>query len=46
MKIGLRLRVAVALFAVGAVGIQLIPVERTNPPVQSEITAPADVVAI
>ena len=28
------------------VGIQFIPVERTNPPVQSDIDAPADVKAI
>jgi cytochrome c551/c552 len=28
------------------VGIQFIPVERTNPPVKSEIGAPADVKAI
>jgi mono/diheme cytochrome c family protein len=28
------------------VGIQFIPVERTNPPVKSEIDAPADVKAI
>jgi hypothetical protein len=38
-------RVAIALFVV-LVAIQFVPVERTNPPVKSAISAPAPVQAI
>jgi hypothetical protein len=34
------------LFAVALLGIQFIPVQRTNPPVQLDIPAPAEVKAI
>lgn len=36
----------IAFLVVVIVGIQFIPVERTNPPVQSDIDAPAEVKAI
>jgi hypothetical protein len=36
----------IAFLVVVFIGIQFIPVERTNPPVQSDIDAPADVKAI
>ena len=36
----------IAFLVVVLVGIQFIPVERTNPPVQSDIDAPSDVKAI
>lgn len=36
----------IALLVVVIVGIQFIPVERTNPPVQSDIDAPANIKAI
>lgn len=36
----------IAFLVVVIVGIQFIPVERTNPPVQSDIDAPSDVKAI
>ena len=38
-------KILIALIIV-LVGIQFIPVERTNPPVKNEIDAPADVKAI
>lgn len=36
----------IAFIVVVLIGIQFIPVERTNPPVQSDIDAPANVKAI
>jgi hypothetical protein len=36
----------IAFLVVVIIGIQFIPVERTNPPVQSEIDAPAEIKAI
>ena len=36
----------VAVAAVAVIGIQLIPVERTNPPVRSEIQAPDSVSSV
>ncbi len=36
----------IAVIILALIGIQFIPVERTNPPVQSDIDAPADVKAI
>ncbi|MBK7631950.1 MAG: heme-binding domain-containing protein [Ignavibacteriales bacterium] len=36
----------IAFIALILIGIQFIPVERTNPPVQSDIDAPANVKAI
>ncbi len=36
----------IAFLVVVIVGIQFIPVERTNPPVQSDIDAPANIKAI
>lgn len=36
----------IAFVVVVVIGIQFIPVERTNPPVQSDIDAPSDVKAI
>lgn len=36
----------IAFLVVVIIGIQFIPIERTNPPVQSDIDAPSDVKAI
>jgi len=36
----------IALIVLALIGIQFIPVERTNPPVTSDINAPANVKAI
>jgi mono/diheme cytochrome c family protein len=36
----------IAVLVVVIVGIQFIPIERTNPPVQSDIDAPANIKAI
>ncbi|MCU0343894.1 MAG: heme-binding domain-containing protein [Ignavibacterium sp.] len=36
----------IAFLVVVIIGIQFIPVERTNPPVQSDIDAPTDIKAI
>jgi len=36
----------IAFLVVVIIGIQFIPVERTNPPVQSDIDAPANIKAI
>ena len=40
------IRGAVGILAVILIGMQIIPVDRTNPPVQSEIQAPDSVTAI
>jgi hypothetical protein len=37
---------AVAVLAVALAGIQLVPIARTNPPVETEITAPPEVIAV
>lgn len=39
-------RYAVALVAAALVGIQFVPIERTNPPVTGDVPAPANVRAI
>jgi Haem-binding domain len=41
-----RLRLFLIALAVGFVGIQFVPVRRTNPPVTAEIQAPIDVQAV
>ena len=40
------LRVLALLLLLGFVGIQFVPVERSNPPVEEEIAAPPEVAAI
>jgi hypothetical protein len=40
------LRTSLVVLAVIAIGIQLVPVSRTNPPVETEVPAPEEVRAI
>ena len=41
-----RFRIVLVALAVLLLGIQLVPVNRSNPPVQGELDAPADVMAV
>jgi hypothetical protein len=42
-KLGSGAKLSLAIAAVVVAGAQLVPVERTNPPVESDLGAPADV---